>query len=234
MSALIFAFAARHDLANVFFGGPIFGGKFTLKDSASGIAGANFRNLSIGQSCLAMGIAMRMSTLAYHVIMVVLISAKKQMGRVHATRIVARMANQLAVWQCAICQLISYAMRLPSLVTTQFDLPVTLSVKRSLPFPTIIGTALVNFLPKAFCDGAVGGGLMAANVLALLAREFMAGYFLTATAFTEDGARGMIAHVASPPETFGQSRGRLQRRSATFICVLQEYFTIGGMEAQRV
>jgi len=145
---------------------------------------------------------------------------------INTAGIVAAMANTSIGGKIAIVQCVRKTMG-ANLVAGKrtFQLPVPFTVKRALPFPTLVGAAPVNLLPKAFRNGTMGGGLMAGYVFSLQAWVFGDGDELTATAFAKNSARVMICHVDTFLSRFGHSRGRSQRRSAISIGLLPEYFT---------
>lgn len=118
----------------------------------------NFSNLPLCELGGMMCVPALVASFVCHILIVVSMSTKKQMGRIDTSRIVATMANAHAVWNWAIVKLITVAMRKHAF-TVDSHLPVTKCHTETCPFPTIIGTTLIDLRPK------VRGGMMNAMVI---------------------------------------------------------------------
>lgn len=191
---------------------------------------------------LALGVV---STFCHHVVCVFFGGSSKKMIGIHAASIVTAMKCPKPIGQRAIMQFVGKAMCERGLAIDA-DLAVFMASATSLPFPTFIRAAFINFLPESVDSRKANMMVMDKSpVLSLknpLPFHGAGGDWceLTAAAHTKParvGAKiaecelgagrcwGMLAHVVSPFVTIGQSRGRLQRRSAISIGVLPVYFS---------
>lgn len=73
-------------------------GQFANRKSSTGIHLSDGHNVGLSQFCLAVRVAVWMTSLLHHVADVVSARAKKQVCRVHASAIVATMADLYASW----------------------------------------------------------------------------------------------------------------------------------------
>lgn len=178
---------------------------------------ANFYDLIFGQfrasTLFAFGaVVAALSALIYHVGHIVLMRAKREVRRIHASGIVADVQDASAMkavtfrdW--AIVQFIAKAMR-GYLLVSNSKLPVSMNVTARAPFPTFIWAVLNNLCPEPFDVRGNGGLWMMArqkwNGLALdvTARCLCPGGYLgglTATALAQlwGFVRGILRHVNS-------------------------------------
>lgn len=183
---------------------------------------------------LALGVV---STFCHHVVCVFFRGSSKKMIGIHAASIVTAMKRPQTFGQRAIMQLVGKAMCERGLAIDA-NLTVFVAPATSLPFPTFIRAAFINFLPKAVDSRKAN--MMVMDISPVLSLKNPVPFVgtggdwrgLTATAHTKParvGAKiakcklgvgrcwGMLAHVVSPFMTIGQSRGRFERRSAISI-----------------
>ena len=136
-----------------------------LLHNAATLQATDFQNVCFCQFRVAAFFAQRgrIASLLQHILDIVRLRAKKEMGGIDATRIITLVTNQLVIWKITIGKLIRKTMGANDVTCTRLlQLPITFTVNRTLPLPTVVGAALVNFLPKAFYQWATRRWLMAA------------------------------------------------------------------------
>lgn len=99
---------STHDAINYTLADSKVLGQGTLRNRPSGVELPNFRRIIVAQLALlqlcAMSAAALCSTLINHILHVILVGSKPEMGRIHAGRIVAIgaiMANKKTIWNWA-------------------------------------------------------------------------------------------------------------------------------------
>lgn len=113
--------------------------------------------LLVGQMGIAVAFTRHMTRLSAafrdHVCCVVFRCAKKQMGGIHTTPIVAFVKNPKTLWDRVTVKFMGNNVR-SNYASVHKELAVTRAIYCSLPLPTFIRAAFVHLLPKAFREGA--------------------------------------------------------------------------------
>ena len=170
----------------------VYGGEFSVGNTAPGILLAYFQNLRFSDFCFA--ITVFLASLTFHIRHVVVMGSQKQVCRINATRVIAMMTAEHTLGDSAIVQFVAVAMREFHLVTN-VQHPVTSRKLASRPFPTFIGSVLVDVLPKTiYCRTAAIVSMYKACWLPHDATIAFVGYCgewrrLTASAFAEFNRR---------------------------------------------
>lgn len=187
-------------------------GKGCHGDAALSVTAPYLNNLFVGEFRMWMRFAALLPILGNFVCHVVSTRTKKEMGWIAARRIVARVANDKAIWNWAKCQFVGKAVRNGSLsATTDMDISVAEVARTALPLPTIVGAEYLHLRPEAIFYREKAGIVsvdkpkwfaldMAASVFVSLGNRGL----LTATAVAitvGNVVRGMILHVNSPFST---------------------------------
>ncbi len=184
-----------HNLANVGLGNAEAFTDFALADTL-GIKSANLGDIGFCDFCawmlFAWATTVSASTLTIHVGSIVFSFAKKQMVWVDAMAHIALVANHKAIRDFAIVKHVRYAMRQVSALWRANACIAVFGMDSTIPQPAIICSKRGDVLPEQPGETKRGGAAFAASW-------------------------GIITHVVSSLLAIGQSRGRYQRRSATFI-----------------
>lgn len=147
-------------------------GKFMLCNRACRKGVSNIADLFACEFGAAHAFAACFSTLAHHVLGIVLRCAKKEMCWVATASIgcIANWISYVAVvkhlftfWNGTIYQFPCDAMSIDPLVIVGVDLPVTFIVATGEPKPAFIGAVPVNVTPKAFGKGTPRRSIVTAN-----------------------------------------------------------------------
>lgn len=192
-------------------------------------ANNRFRQYRIGIG-FAQTSSCHMSPLAYHIVCVVLMCAKKQVIWVYARGVVAFMANKHAFWNWPVVKLIGKAMHQHIAHGRNVQTGIAEFVSRGLPIPALILIAALNRTPEALFGwqavlvawtkqfrlafdmsptGIVSRrdlGSFAATTMAKAIGDFWGGI-----------VRGMIVHSKFSLLELAHATGRLQRRGGNLI-----------------
>lgn len=106
------------------------------------------------------------ATFCGRVLHVLFVATQEQMAWVHASRIIAMMANFLPIWNGAVVKFIAKSVRV-AWFATRSKRSIPFVVEASLPKPTFISRSLFYLAPKAFVDGAGDSRRMVSYVLRL-------------------------------------------------------------------
>lgn len=216
---------------------------FVCQGAISGVAlavsGTNFAHGGFCEFGLRVCAATPLALFANHVMYVVRLRPKKQMGRIHALGIVAMMADTHAVRDRAKVEFVTDPMGKDG-SAANVKIAVTEGHGAGLPFPTVVRPASVDLFPESNRNGALPVVTMhKPNRLALdpsaafiVARGWRRGLPTTAFAEFYSGiVRGMIAHVASASNAIGHAAGRFQRRCGAFVA--SSHYTTGACFVQQ-
>jgi len=238
-----FSFSARNYGADIGFGGSELGRNVTLRDSASGIAGAYLGDLFVGQLAMGVSLAVRVARFLAHIVVVILARAQEKVLRVYAFTIVAFVENPEIARRFAVSQNPRKPMSAYQFVAAGFDRTIPALIYRALPFPTIIRAALIHLLPKAVGKGncAVGAVIVTADVAngfasnptAILIRRWGKFGFLAAAAMTKTVRDCGIIVGHQNLAFWCLIRGRCLDAARYFCCVLPLHFSTNELEAQR-
>jgi len=124
-----------------------------LSNSAIGKTKANLSHVGFVELCTGVLFAAKLSAFAHLVGGIVLDSAKKEMGRIDASSIVAAMANKHTIWDFAIMQAVRKTMGRLMLFSGEIEIPVSIP-RGQFPVPTGIRGRLLDMFPKSFFKGA--------------------------------------------------------------------------------
>ncbi len=165
----MFPSLAMHKVRDRFRSKAVFSAQFGEANPASGMARSDSNNLRVSQlglmTCHAATESLRMlarwvfvttrtltSTLASHILHVLLMRTQKQVRRVAAWGVVASVTDLKPLCNRAIGKFVGYAMRtLKALAVLHAPIPALSPITR--PEPTLIGSTYNNVLPEAVFDG---------------------------------------------------------------------------------
>ena len=202
---------ATHNLANVGLGNAEAFTDFALADTLS-IKSANLGDIGFcdfrAWMLFAWVATVTASALAVHIGSIVFGFAKKQMVWVDAMAHIALVANHKAIRDFAVVKHVRYAMRQISALWRANACIAGLGMDSAIPQPAIIYSERGDVLPKQSGETKRGGAAFAASW-------------------------GIIIHVVSSLLAIGQSRGRYQRRSATFIGFYYSILAQMGLDYNR-
>lgn len=166
---------------------------------------ANFDNVWFGKFCLAGFCAMHCPPFAYHILRVVFLCAYKVVIGTHAKRVVAFMAKNIALPQLLIGQFPCDAMGEIGFSCNR-EIAIAFIVEAGSPKPAwgiknrMDGAVLIDLLPKAFLNRAMGNSMLAsiatrarAVLFALSHLAFCGLEFLIATSANEHGGAIIIS-----------------------------------------
>jgi hypothetical protein len=178
-------FAVDYSVDNL-MANPVFAGQFGA-DLASRVSLTNVANHIFGQFCIDI-IRSKMNAasgapLERTIPHIVNLISWSQVFGIYASRIVAFMKNVHARGNWPIVQFVGKAMR-PIGPLSCGESAISSILLGSLPFPTIVWAALIDFFPETIC-GQARAKMMKANESSLLGREFRNGNGLTTSTFTE-------------------------------------------------
>jgi hypothetical protein len=191
-------------------------------------------------ACIGRAILPSLPILLVAIIHIVLVCAKKEMRWIATQPAVTSMAYLHVVWDWAKMNLPRNALGVCG-YAVDYQHPIAIRAKPGCPVPTIIRATNIDLLPKSIFNGPWGLEFACMSVQESHRLPFDASPraicitskvgWLAAATFAEFGGgllRGMIIHVDTFLSRFGHSGGRLQRRSGSFIEVLQTYFSTFG------
>jgi hypothetical protein len=168
------------------------------------------------------------ATLLFHVLHIVGLSAKKQMVRIAAGRIVAGVANFDTFGDLATIKRVRQSMGTPLLPVTH-DLAIVPGRRTpcALPLPTLVGMASYNVAPKHFAFGfgthvmatdepqRLAFNLAALRVISRCNRGFLSA--ATAAIAVGDVLRSIMRHVDTFLSRFGHAAGHVECRRCNFL-----------------
>lgn len=141
---------SRKYVSNSRFANTVFGSKLLFEDSAVGVSDTNFAYLGFGKFRIALAVIV--ATLLNHIGHVIGMCTKEQMGRIYTLPIVAAMANIHTLWDSAVVQFVTVAVR-SGLFTVNGYQAVAAADIGALPLPTIVGAVLGDVIPEPFYSG---------------------------------------------------------------------------------
>lgn len=240
MTRLLFALSPTENRAQMFCCDATFGGQFAKQDTTSGITASHICDHGVREPALRVALAVRVSSLLNHIVMVVLVCAKKQVARIDAFGVITMMANAHITCYGTVHQFVSNAVRLTALVASQLDLSIAFAIKRASPLPATRaqsktnGAVLIDFFPKSLSQRAMRRWLMTANIFTLPTWKLWWRNFLTTATFTQNEGRDMITHVNSPFTTLTTPQDGSTHRCGNFVRLLLDYFSTNERDLQSV
>lgn len=134
-----------------------------------GIAGKNIRYIGVSKFSLRVFLAWCASALEIHVMHILLMSARKEMGWVTARRIVASMANLFPLGHGIIVDFIAKNMSAHSL-SVHRDSPISFRSSVACPFPAFIWATFIHVFPEQL--NAFVSSIVATNKALMLALHY--------------------------------------------------------------
>lgn len=188
-------------------------------------------HLGFCQQCVVASLTKAVTPLLHHIGGIVLRGSKKQVAGIDAFAIVAPMANDKPLWNRANMNFVGKPMG--DICAVAKPQPAISSVNhRALPFPTFVGVAGGEMLPKTIFDGCVDALVMVEQVLERLAlymtklcvgtrgrRRFLSASAVAITVrdFVRGWFGGMLAHVKFLLLGLGRATGCYQQRRGVSI-----------------
>lgn len=202
----------------------ILSGKGRHTDIAFGKALARFNHLLFGELGNGDFGSSGVAILGYFVRHIISICAKKQMGWIHAGRIVASMANMHMVRDWAVRQLPRNAVSRNDLIVKS-GLPVTLAICVPLPLPTIVKAADLDLHPEMFRGrwGATKASVMPVN------KPFRFTFHVAAPIFVSCGNGCLLSTTAVAITVGNIVRGIMGlHKNLHFLCQAQDAANVAG------